>query len=32
MQGGIEDNKYEVTWIIKDNEYYGRVVDKLSNN
>lgn len=29
LQGGTVGNKYEVTWIIKGDKYYGRVIDKL---
>lgn len=29
LQGGVVENRYEVIWIIKGNEYYGRIIDKL---
>jgi len=28
---GKDNYEYEVTWIIKDNKYYGRVVDEVEN-
>jgi hypothetical protein len=31
LQGGVKSNRYEVTWIIKGDEYYGRVIDELQN-
>lgn len=32
LQGGTAGNKYEVTWIIKGDKYYGRIIDKLPDN
>ena len=29
MMNSIENDKYEVTWIIKDRKYFGRIIDEL---